>query len=275
MRVYHVDQTRLERFRGTHTIESLGSSRCRKCWGPRGCKQSTIEEIAKILHINWWELLVDRERDEFTNRLHPDSTSTPPLYLFHREDSIPKKFFLKALQSKGEVLFLSVMSQHSFLVLDEHLAKETQLNVLTWMPDTAAEIIGYSKHLNERKTGNQRDDKIEQTRNALVEWDKRIDPSSELYRKNIQVWAYDSSPTMQGILVKGGWALLELLTYDTKPLFRPALLLRNDEETEHQAFNFFWDRCEALWAVSKKRKIGEMPDWTHENSFSRTAGQAT
>jgi lambda repressor-like predicted transcriptional regulator len=233
----------------------LEKSSITRCYTTR-CSPRTVIAIAGALEITpWWHLLVKEEREEFDMLEPPNESKDFLLCMLQRTSRVREKFYIQALGSGRDAFFLSIMSLNSFQVLDEYLSPDTRLNVLTWMPKTADEIRGFGKHLHED------DDKVEQTKNALIEWDKRVNQKDTVYRNNIRVRTYDSTPTLQGVIVKDKWALIEMIPYDTKPGFRPALLLRRDVDSEHSAFEFFSDRFLAMWNSAHERKIGDLPDW--------------
>jgi len=183
-----------------------------------------------------------------------------PLCLFHRMSStIRDKYYGGALSSGKHVFYLSIMSRGSFDLVKKYLADNTTLTVLTWNPKTRAEIVGFSKHLSEG------DDKIEQTQSALGKWDVLL-----AERKNIAVYTYRSTPTMQGVLVEHQWALIELIPYATRTHTRPALLLRRDVPAEQVAFELFSDCFRRLRDSAAPRQPGMKSNWFHKGKSKRS-----
>ena len=222
-----------------------------------GIKRSTYEVLASVLEVKPWYGILVPEQQAIFRRLEtvPERQTSATLYLAHRNSKARDEWYERALASEGEVLYVSIMSDHSFEQFDRYLKPRTTVNVLTWMPSTALEIEGFAKHL--RESGN----KVEQVRGALRKWDARKDPKNEHYHENITVRTYESSPTMQGVIVKDDWALIELILYDSRTVMRPALLLNNREESDREAFRLFSDRFRALWDSATPRKQGERPEW--------------
>jgi hypothetical protein len=56
---------------------------------------------------------------------------------------------------------------------------------------------------------------------------------------------YDSVPTLQGIIVKNEWALIELLPFHKKPNQRPAIYL--SAEYDQELFELFTSAFEDLF----------------------------
>jgi DNA-binding Xre family transcriptional regulator len=215
-----------------------------------GISIETITRIGQVLGMDEWrDLMYDEDCAAVRMPRAPKGSSRIPLCMLHRSTpDVRRKYYEAALGSGRKVLYLTIMSSRSFKNLKTHLNPETELDVLTWNPTTADEIRGFAKHLNEG------DDKIRQTQNALNEWDR-------LKNKNIKVYSYESAPTMQGVLVREEWMLVELIPYSTIPDLRAALLLRRAEPSEQPGFDFFSDRFEALLRSAKPRNRNERSAW--------------
>jgi hypothetical protein len=263
-----VDPTRLEMARGVkgwseeQLAEKAGISRNTvRASYEVGCSTKKVKAMAKVLLAKtqpWYWLLEEGDRKAAELLEPPEGSSMLPLLMSHRNDPVGHRYFEEALKSCRRVIFIATMSKSSFDAIDQYLSGDTQLHVLTWMPVNGHEIMGYAKHLGE--TG----DKIAQVKNALREWDKRIDPDKkETYRPNITVKTYASSPTLQGVLVEKKWAMIELLPYEAGTVSRPGLLLREEEDAEKEAFEFFWKRFDSMWDKARARgnDMGSIPDW--------------
>ena len=230
----------------------------------RGCRQETIQRIGKALEMpNWRDLLLDKDRERLDSPPGiPPGADTIPLYMFYRvKRRLRDEYYRAALASGRRVLYVSIMSRHSFKLLRTHLAEKTQLTVLAWNPATAAEIVGFSKHLSEG------DDKIEQAQGALEEWDKL----STERPSNVAVYTYESTPTMQGIIVEKRWAMIELMPYAMRPRMRPAILLRQSERAERKAFKFFSECFQGLLRDAHHRTPGDRSPWFPDRSDRRGA----
>jgi hypothetical protein len=86
---------------------------------------------------------------------------------------------------------------------------------------------------------------ILQARQAASDW-RELQTE---YSKNLEVREYSSVATMQGIIVRGKWAMVELIPYATVTTDRPALLLTPD--TDPEVFALLVDRFEQLWKNSQ------------------------
>ncbi len=229
------------------------------------CRLETIQQIvqrgAQITDYRRWL------RPEDLARLDgPKITSgvaLVPLCMFHRRrPKLRDKYYRAALASGGRVLYISVMSRRSFKLLEENLSEDTQLQVLTWNPASVEEIVAFSKHLQEEG------DKLDQTQGALEKWAKL-----ERDQANIEVRTYESTPTMQGIVVEKQWAMIELMPYGRGPSLRPAILLRYREKAERMAFLFFADAFQSLFNASKDRKPSVRSSWFRSDGTSVIASK--
>jgi hypothetical protein len=143
------------------------------------------------------------------------------IFLRHRT-SVYEELYEASFESGGDVLYVSIMSESTLRdSMKENLQRavlsRTKLRVLTWDPAVGADSVeAFRKHLNE-KTNAQR-----QVEMALKNW---TDLAHDFPKAIRQLRKYQSAPTMQGIVVKDRWALLELLPYGVRTRERPALLL--------------------------------------------------
>jgi hypothetical protein len=142
----------------------------------------------------------------------------------HRK-TVWKKFYEAAFESGGEVLYVSVMSNRTLDGMARRLeiARKhgTTLKVLTWDPDVGRNVAkAFSRHLGEFE--DRPGGACAQTRDALNKWQRL---AAQYPTAITGLRKYDSVPTMQGVIVKGEWALIELYPYHVTPDDRPALFL--------------------------------------------------
>jgi hypothetical protein len=74
--------------------------------------------------------------------------------------------------------------------------------------------------------------------------------------ENNSVKVYESSPTMQGVLVRNGWALIEPLPY-TGPAARPGFILTQAEAPKTLAL--LWNKFDDLFENGAKPLTGRWP----------------
>ena len=238
-----------------------------------GLCRKTTDKIENILE------LTNEDREELEGRPadstppSPDALQLPSLDLpehsywvpfcinYRSSKDLKKKYYYDALASGEEVFCLSIMTQHSFPEIKENLDPKTKLTVLTWNPATVAEIIGCAKHEDSafpRKKAKKADItvKVRQVQEALLEWDKLATRN-----RNIRVFTYDWMPAFKGTLWRDRSALIEFMTYDSKTLFRPALLLRKDDPDEKPVFEHFSEQFETILKHAKPRTRGERSSW--------------
>ena len=156
-----------------------------------------------------------------------------------------KELYEASFESRGEVLYASIMSEHSLENMKKHLeraaATKTRLKILTWDPKVGRDAVeAFRKHLDEEK------DSEKQVANALQQWTRLAMDFPKAIR---EVRKFTSSPTMQGIIVKGAWAVLELLPYGIHPQDRPALLL--DAARNRDLYEAFCEPIEKLFSQSE------------------------
>ncbi len=117
--------------------------------------------------------------------------------------------------------------------------------MLTWHRDIPEAVIeSYRKHLREEEKHPERF--VFQARQAASDWcELQAD-----YGANLEVREYCSVATMQGVIVKDKWAMIELIPYVTVTTDRPALVLTPD--TDPDVFTLLTGRFERLWADSRR-----------------------
>jgi hypothetical protein len=163
--------------------------------------------------------------------------------------NLNQSHYEKAFSSKGDVLYISVMSQDTLKRMRSRLNicrdTETKLRVLTWHHEIPKVIIeAYGKHLREQDLHPERF--VSQARQAASDW-RELQTE---YSDNLEVREYSSVATMQGIIVKRKWAMVELIPYATVTTDRPALLLTPD--TDPEVFALLVDRFDQLWKNSQR-----------------------
>ena len=165
-----------------------------------------------------------------------------------------------ALKSGADVLLLTYMSEHTRTRVEQIFdeckrmgTKLPKLRVLAWYPGESEAPIAlnldvveaFRKTLGEKET--HQEETYNQVRRALAGW-RHLE---KIWGKDvIEVRRYQSSPTMQGLIVKSSkegesLAQIELLPYHTGPDERPALVLGLMDNPE--IFKFFQDKWDLLW----------------------------
>jgi hypothetical protein len=144
------------------------------------------------------------------------------LCLRHRLNA-SEEYYDPAFKSGGDVLYIATMSQSTLKEMHHRLkdsqSTNTRLRVLTWHHYTPPEAVElYRMHLQENSDNPRRS--LDQLRDAAADW-----RALEVQYPNLTVREFRSLPTMQGIIVSGKWALVELLPYAVGPRERPALVL--------------------------------------------------
>jgi len=164
------------------------------------------------------------------------------IHLRHRITS--EQYFSEALQSGEDVLLVSIMSSHTLAIVRAYLrngkVNVRRLRVLTWDPDLPSEVIDeFAHHLGERaaKCRNQ-------VAEAWREW-KECEAEYEF----VEVRRYRGTPTMQGVVIGGRLALVELLSYHTPTVERCALLLA--EKGTPNALRLLVGAFESMWDNSR------------------------
>jgi len=167
------------------------------------------------------------------------------IHLRHRITS--EAYFREALQSKEDVLLISIMSSHTLANVKAYLrngmVNVRRLRVLTWDPDLPSQVINeFARHLGENAAN---------CRNQVVEaW--RGWKECEAKYGFVEVRRYRGVPTMQGV-VWGRSAMIELLPYRTPTSERCALLLA-DKGTPN-ALRLFVGAFESMWDNSQRAPL--------------------
>lgn len=164
-------------------------------------------------------------------------------------DNTRTKYYAPAFGSGADVLYVSIMSQDTLKAMKPHLltsqSTNTRIRVLTWHRDTPAETVElFRKHLKENDEHPERT--RDQLRDAVTDW-----RSLESAFSNLTVREYRSLPTMQGVIVHGKWACIELMPYATHKHERPALVLTPHSDPD--AFRLVAERFEMLWNDAEKQ----------------------
>lgn len=222
----------------------------------RGGTLRTISRIGTGLNMDdWKELLYPDDLNDLELSSRPDGAHRLPLCMSHRKPgNVLDRYYLGALASCESVLYISIMSKNSFDLVEKHLTVGTRLDVLTWMPSSTAEMLGFGKHEKTKfpKSAAEKKAKIAQVRGALKRWRDLAQDHKMRLR------AYASTPTLQGVIVRGQWALIELLPFDTPTEERPALLMRADQPQELEAFKFFSKRFERLFRFARRIRLNNV-----------------
>lgn len=182
-------------------------------------------------------------RDKLSSLMRDGQIEPGAICLRHRITS--EAYFKNALQSKEDVLLVSIMSSHTLVNVKAYLRNGTvnvrRLRVLTWDPDLPSEVINeFARHLDE-DTAKCRN----QVAKAWRGWKE-----CEAKYGFVEVRRYRGVPTMQGV-VGGRSAMIELLTYHTPTAERCALLLA-DKGTPN-ALRLFVGAFESMWNNAEKR----------------------
>ena len=222
----------------------------------KGASRAVIKAVAAALEVGDYRILV-RDEDRGFLDASPPVAEKVPFCMFHRIGPDTQRYYEGALSSDKEVIYLSIMSHNSFEMVKANLSPETKLKVLTWNPASVEEIYGFAKHeIAGFSPLSQGAAKVKQVQDALIDWDTVAKDYP-----NVTVHTYDSSPTMQGVVVIDGWAMIELIPFDSDTKIRPALLLRHTEQRERDAFGFFAGRFKKLLRSARRRVAGESSPW--------------
>lgn len=221
-----------------------------------------FQEIAKefgthVLFTNAWERL--KQIGSILGRSEPseesvyDRSTLAAIFPAHRM-TVRDKFYDEAFKSGREVLYVSIMSRDTLGdTMRDNLTRAigagTQLKVLTWNPKVGQEVVeAFRKHLGEFE--DDRLDAFRQVQSASREWAKM---ARDFRGAITEVRVYDSVPTLQGIIVKDDWALIELLPYRTKKEERPAIFV--SARFDKDLYSLFEHQFGALWEHSKRLQV--------------------
>jgi len=165
------------------------------------------------------------------------------LYQRHRKQASEDRFW-QAFKSKRDVLLITIKSLHTRNRLKEMIENGevavNSLRILTLNPDLPYSIFeALAKHINEPA-----DNCINDCRDAYNVF-------CELASKYqyIEVRRYDTLPTLQGIIVNGNYAFVELLTYQSNPDERTALMISQADSPN--SLRLLTHRFEILWKDSR------------------------
>lgn len=182
-------------------------------------------------------------RGKLTSLLRDEQIEPGAICLRHRVAS--EAYFKNALQSEEDVLLISIMSSHTLANVKAYLrngmVNVRRLRVLTWDPDLPSEVINeFARHLDEDAT---------KCRNQVAEaW--RGWKECEVKYRFVEVRRYKGVPTMQGVVVGGRSAMIELLPYHTPTAERCALLLADKGTPD--ALRLFVGAFESMWNDAEK-----------------------
>jgi hypothetical protein len=191
-----------------------------------------------------YSYLIERFK-EFVGRFSFKSLRYARVFLQHRK-VVFDKLYEEAFESRTDVLYVSIMSHDSLHEMEPHLEREarseTTMRVLTWSPKVGSTVVeSFRKHLGEEI------DACAQVKNAATRW-KTLQAKFPCVVKDLR--AYTSTPTMQGLVVKGQWAVVELLPYHRTKNSRPALYLERDSDPD--LFQLFAGAFEDLYNSSTR-----------------------
>lgn len=176
-----------------------------------------------------------------------------PVFPGHRA-TVRNRFYDEAFKTGKEVLYVSIMSRDTLgdsmrNNLKRATAAGTRLRVLTWDPKVGAKVVEtFRKHLGEFERDHS--GALRQVETARDEWTAMAKEYSSAIE---EVRVYDSVPTLQGIVVMGEWALIELLPYRTKKESRPAIFV--SASIDKELYCLFESQFSLLWRHSKPVKV--------------------
>jgi hypothetical protein len=165
----------------------------------------------------------------------------------HRDTT--REQFDNAFKSGQEVVLLSIMSQHTIREIETLLQKaknsRTRVKVLTLDPNVGHSTIeAIQLHLNEPP--HETAVTAQQIKDAWEQWSAL----TKKYRDELTVRKYRSIPTLQGLLVRDRYVVVELIPYDTRTRDRPGILITRDLDLE--LFNLFQEKFFSLWESAKE-----------------------
>jgi hypothetical protein len=168
---------------------------------------------------------------------------------FRHRNVVYEKLYEQAFETATNVTYVSIMSRGTLDAMTLHLnrAKDrgTKIRVLTWDPAVGPKVVeAFRKHL-----GEYEDDPpgaYRQVQSASTRWQTL---ATEFPTVITGIRQYDSVPTMQGLIVKDQWALIELLPFHKSVRERPALYLSASLDAE--MFSLFDTAFDSLYNCSK------------------------
>ena len=157
--------------------------------------------------------------------------------------------FAEAFEQGNEVIFLTIMSQHTRKQIEPLLVKakssRTKINILTFDPNASNEVIeSLQKHLKD--SGATTASTKKQIEEAFQEW--KIFENQ--YPNIIEIRKYNSIPTVQGLFVKDKFISLELMTYVTLPKDRAGAQIYKD--ISPKLFDLIYQKYETLWIDAQR-----------------------
>jgi hypothetical protein len=185
----------------------------------------------------------------------PSERST--IALTHRHTEARQQYYQRAFLEGEEILYVTIMSESTLKTdgvegLLKTLKPNAKIRVLTWYSRHTEVIEAFRAHICENKQATEKT--VTQLYESLNEWRglKREFPSL-----NFSVKVYESSPTMQGVLVRNGWALIEPLPYNTGTAARPGFILTPAEAPKTLAL--LWDKFNDLFENGAKLLTDDWP----------------
>ena len=177
--------------------------------------------------------------------------------LTHRVNTeAQKQYYERAFSEGDEILYVTIMSESSVKRggIEKHLKAlkpNAKLRVLTWYADDSV-IEAFRKNIGE----NEHDPKktIKQVDESLKEWRQLMRDFPSL---NFSVKVYESSPTMQGALVRNKWALIEPLPYHIGKDDRPGIILTHADAP--QTLALLWKAFDDLFEHGARQLTEDWP----------------
>lgn len=188
--------------------------------------------------------------------------------LTHRDSKAKKQYYERAFSEGDDILYVTIMSENTMKrtngVTDllKSLKPDAKLRVLTWYSQSNDVIKAFHQHLGDN---HSLEETIGQVDGALTRWRKlKLDYPT----LNFNVKVYESTPTMQGTLVRGKWALIEPLPYHVGPYSRPGIILTQADAPK--TLEQFWKVFDQLYENGARALTSDWPPAA--NSMSATGG---
>ncbi len=167
-----------------------------------------------------------------------------PALLYRRHRQASEDMFWPAFKSKRDVLFITIKSLHTRNRLKDMIehgdVNVHSLKILTLNPELHHSVFeALARQINEPV-----DNCINDCRDAY-----RVFCELASKYSYIEVQRYDTLPTMQGVIVNGDYAFVELLTYQSIPDDRTALMITQVDSPN--SLLLLTQRFERLWGDSK------------------------
>jgi hypothetical protein len=174
------------------------------------------------------------------------------IFLNHRPHT--RQWYERAFDASryptAEFLYITIMSKNTLPYVKAALrkrARPSEMRVLTWDPTLSEDVFEAMRlHLGENESNVE--ETYKQIRSAAKEWGKL----NSKYKNTgcLKVKTYRSVPTMQGLIVKNHWALIELLPFHGETKKRPAILLEAERAQDQMLLDHFYDAFDELWRSS-------------------------